>query len=362
MRRNQPKYQRIYEQIKRRLDDGTWPVGHQLPSELTLAKDFGASYMTVRQAVRILVEQGRVLRVQGRGTFVSDVSVEEARPTIGLMLPNGWHSIDPFYYPPLVGGFVEEAERKGHAVHIFERQGTAADYVRIQDSQVKAVATVLVSEKDLEEVHELVDRGVSVVAVNYYGRRRVPSVSPDNFGGSWAATRHLISNGHRDIVYLMGPEDSFDAAERLAGVEQALKEATHSVRVHTLSGGFFEESGYDRGRRLVKEQRLPTAVMTASDVAAVGLMRALQEAGVSVPNEVSVVGFGDFRLAAYLTPSLTTVALPLAEVGRRAAEALLNRIRGVPQANMTVPCGLVLRESLGPPRSAMGGRTFRQAP
>lgn len=352
MRRNQPKYQHIYDQLKQRLDDGWWPVGHQLPSELSLAKEFQASYMTVRQAVRLLVDEGRVLRVQGRGTFVSEPSRLAKSATIGLMLPEKWVDADPYNLPALTSGYIEEASRRGLHVDVSVRTDAASDAARLHNLGIKAVTTVLSGTGDLDELHALLDRELAVVSVNYSGRRRVPTVTADNFGGSWAAACHLIAAGHREIAFLTPADKDFDTTQRLSGIEQAMKGSSHNVQVHTARGKHLEETGYELGQRLLKAHRLPTAVMAACDLVALGALRAFTEAGLRIPHDISIVGFGDIGPSAFLTPSLTTVSVPMEEIGRQAAKALINRMNGVPQADVTVPCNLVIRESSGPPPQA----------
>lgn len=120
-----------------------------------------------------------------------------------------------------------------------------------------------------------------------------------------------------------------------------------------IPGEFNENSGYQRMKALLKRGVLPTALVAASDLAAIGAMRALAEAGVEVPNEVSVMGFGDFQVARYTHPSLSTVRLPLYELGTESAEALITELQNAPVRTFSsklLPCELVLRDSTAPPR------------
>ena len=344
----QPKYLQLSEELQRRIDGGEWTTGDCLPSEVALAKDYGVAYMTVRAAVSALVKSGRLRRIRGRGTFVVEPSEPDTIPTLGLLLPPKWHNLDPFYFPEIVAGFTERAEELGYRVHLGDRSEPLIEFIQLRELNVGAVACVMIQERDVLEAESLLDRGVAVVAINHYrGSRRITSVSPDNRGGSAEAVRALLDLGHRRFAYLAGPEDNLDAGQRLLGIRHALKEK--GLRPTILPGGFSEASGYERTVQLIQTGDLPTALMAASDLSAIGAMKALAEAGIRVPHDLSLIGFGDFRPSAYLHPSLASVRLPLSEVGARASELLIDEINGRRAQSQLMPCPVLLRESIGPP-------------
>lgn len=352
MARSQPKYHHISEHLLARIVKGEWEPGERLPSEQQIAEEYGVSYMTVRNAVSSLVESAKLRRIRGRGTYVAELIDHDRRPTLGLLLTAKWHSVDPFYFPAIVDGFVEKAESYGFQVSIADQTEPLLDFLNLRRRNVSAVACVVLGESDLVECDDLLDRGVSVVAINKYGgSRRVPSVSPNNREGAYLAAKHLLALGHRSFAFLHGPDGNFDAIERHKGVEAALKEhGIPSRHLRVLEGGFMEESGYERGLHLAASADLPTAVIAVSDLAAVGLMRAFAEKGIRIPDDVSLFGFGDFRLSAYLHPSLSTVRLPLKEIGSHAALALVEQCRGVRTDAVSLPCPIIVRESVAPPR------------
>jgi DNA-binding LacI/PurR family transcriptional regulator len=262
--------------------------------------------------------------------------------------------MDPFYFPPLVSGFVERAEELGYRVHLADRSEPLLEFLRFQELRVSAVACVLLDHADMVDADALLDKGVLVVAINHYGgARRISAVKADNQAGSYAAARYLLDIGHRRLAYLAGPRYNLDAGERRRGVQKAISDAglpDHALTVY--EGGFLEDSGYERGKEIVRRRRLPTAVISVSDLAAIGLLKAFREEGVRVPEDVSVCGFGDFRLAAYTAPTLTTVRLPIEELGRRSASALIDLYQGYRPEVHVVDCPLVLRDSTAAPRAA----------
>ncbi len=346
------KHAEVVADLQERLASGAYRVGEQLPSEPFLAQEYGVAYMTIRRAITTLVEQGHLYRVRGRGTYVAEPPSLDQAPSIGLLLLRNWHSIDPFYFPPIVTGFVEYAQAQGYQVHLADRSEPLLELLRLQELHVRAVACVILEHDDLKDADDLLDRGVMVVAINNYGGlRRVTSVSPNNRKGSYDATKILLELGHRDFVFLAGPKLNLDAIERRKGFEMALKQAGIRLKPGSiLETGFLEEGGYEQGKELLKGKILPTAIVAVSDLAAVGMMKALREGGLKVPDDVSVFGFGDFRLAAYMSPALTTVQLPLEEIGRQSADALITQHRGGRVETLKLACPIVWRESVAAPR------------
>ena len=348
-----PKYIRVYENLKQRLSSGEWSAGQRLPSEWELARQYGVAYMTVRQAVSKLEEEGMLYRVRGRGTFVAEAS-SNSQSVLGIVLPAGWHRLDPFYFPPLVCGFVDHAAERGYKVLTASRAEPVAEVKHLRELRVKAVACILIERSDMQEVETLADYGLSVVAINRYsGRRHIGWVAPDNMGGMRTATRHLLELGHRDILFFAGPDNNIDARERLRGFRAAYRDMQLALSPRAVVRGEFNEmSGYQRMKAILRRRRLPTAIVAASDLAAIGAMRALMEAGIAVPKELSVMGFGDFQIARYMHPALSTVRLPLDELGAESASALIEGMHSPPGGppRRCVPCELVLRESTASPR------------
>ncbi len=348
-----PKYFLIYEQLKERIASGEWRPGDRLPNEWELARRYGVAYMTVRQAMGKLAAEGYVYRAKGRGTFVAEAR-QNAQSVLAMVLPGGWHSIDPFYFPPLVCGFIDYAAEHGFKVLTTSRAEPTVECQHLRDLKVRAVACILIEEQDACEVEALADYGLTVVAINRYrGRRRIHWVAPDNFGGMRDATRYLLQVGHRQILFFAGPENNIDAQERLRGFRAAFREMGIPLSHRAVvPGEFNESSGYQRMQAVLRRRKLPTAVVAASDLAAIGAMRALLEAGIGVPDEVSIVGFGNFQIASYVHPALTTVHMPLVQLGAETAAMLISLLQGSTageEYGKVLPCSLVLRETVAPP-------------
>jgi len=195
-------------------------------------------------------------------------------------------------------------------------------------------------------------RRVPTVLLNCFASHDpVPAVLPDEERSGREATQALLGLGHVEIAYLTGSPSLWATKARLRGYRRALRDAGHNPRDQTvLAGNYHVDSGYDLVRVLLQRGRLPTAIMCGNDRMAVGALLGLLEAGVRVPDDVSVMGYDDqFQLAAEVRPALSTVRLPYDAMGRLAAETLAEMGSAVPASRMMVHCPLVMRDSTAAP-------------
>jgi DNA-binding LacI/PurR family transcriptional regulator len=193
---------------------------------------------------------------------------------------------------------------------------------------------------------------VPLVAVGCGTRTALTSVAIDNAAGAARATRYLLDLGHETVYHVAGPGTWLDAQERVDGWRTALHDAGAPEPV-ILTGDWSASSGYELGQRLAG-MRDVTAVFCGNDTMALGVLRALSEAGRRVPDEVSVVGFDDVPEAGFYLPPLTTVRQDFGEVGRRALGALLGRMTrpGESTTRIRVAPELVVRGSATRPGRA----------
>jgi DNA-binding LacI/PurR family transcriptional regulator len=191
---------------------------------------------------------------------------------------------------------------------------------------------------------------MAVVAVEAGPDEAIPVVAVDQFAGAMAATRHLLELGHRTVWHVAGPADFLEARQRIDGWAAAIEEAGADAPP-LLSGDWSPRSGYELGRRLATVRDV-TAIFAANDQMALGILRALHEAGRSVPREVSIVGFDDIPEAQFFTPPLTTVRQDFNEMGRQSLMLLLGEIAAPRRSGsrVVVEAELRIRESTAPPR------------
>lgn len=180
------------------------------------------------------------------------------------------------------------------------------------------------------------------------------SVTIQNFRGASAMVSHLITLGHRRVAIIKGSSGNFDAAERLRGYRAALRNNGLALNKSLeRDGDFTEAGGYAATKELLAIKPRPTAIFAANDSMAIGALSALRESGVRVPGEISVAGFDDIPLARYMDPPLSSVKVPIAKLGARAVEMLLNGItrkgKRHPRQRDRVSTDLVIRRSCGAP-------------
>ena len=227
---------------------------------------------------------------------------------------------------------------------------------RTGETAVIAVTTPLTAEQVAAAAHAQVPL-VAIDPVNSLPST-VPSIGSTNWAGGHEATTHLLGLGHRRIGHLSGAGGSVPARERLAGYRSALEDAgvPHDPGLVT-GGGFSYEAGFAGAQELLELEDPPTALFAASDEAALGAFEAARQAGLRVPEDLSVVGFDDTLLARWASPKLTTVRQPLHAMGEMAVERAITLLAGGSRRvhPLQLQTSLVERSSTAAPRGAADG-------
>jgi len=268
--------------------------------------------------------------------------------TIIVVLPD----INNPFFSFIVRGIEDVAHEQGFSVLLCNTDNDLErelQYTKIIGRRGADGAIFLTARVSSPHILKMAERVPVVLACEYIDGA-VSQVSIDNVGAAMDATRHLIQLGHRRIAYVNGPPDVILSRDRLRGYTLALQQAGLPVLEELIAPGtFYLESGVEAARRLLGLPEPPTAVFCANDEMAIGFIRAAEAMGRRVPGDVAVVGFDDIRFAAFYRPALTTVAQPMYEIGRRAAQLLLDQVGGRadgPQS-IVLPHRLVVRESCG---------------
>ena len=341
------KYREVEKVLRQEIDAGLWRAGDRLPGEYDLAERFGVSYLTMRQAIACLVHEGMLLRVRGKGTFIVDRTqndVLQATTThpMALVFPTNWQRRDPYYFPEVLEGFQREMEARGHQTPLVHDNVAGTPGVLPPGS---AVACLLSDDVHLQLVEQLRDQGHLVLGINRYtGRRVVPSVRIDDPYGVEQVVEYLVSLNHRRISFVCGPSINFDAIGRLQGFRSAVKRFGLK-HANEAGDDYSEASGYAAAQMLLSLPSPPTAIVCASDLSAIGVMRAAGDLHVNIPNDLSVVGYGDFPVAHYVRPSLTTIRQDRLSLGQSAAQSLVRLANDETVQDVVLTPSLILRES-----------------
>lgn len=252
----------------------------------------------------------------------------------------------------LISGVGEVARSQGFMTIVNDTEG---DQSRLQEACelffARSVDALILATGGLLKLEppEAVGAFPTVLANCFDPAEQLPSVIPDEVGGSVQAVEHLVGLGHRDIVLLTGTEDSPAVPLRREGFLQAARQNDIATSVHLC--GWEIHDGYRTAADLFDSEKRPGAVIASNDRTAVGVLLAAAHRGLRVPEDVSVVGVDDQpHVASTVVPALTTVALPHREIGLRAMEILLQLVAGgtAPASVERLPSTLIDRASSGP--------------
>jgi LacI family transcriptional regulator len=329
-----------------------------------IAHDLGVSPSTVSAVINKgpYVSPGMRARVEKAlreanyqpNSIARSLRLRESR-TIGLIVPNLG---DPFY-SSLMRGAEDYLSSVGYRIIVAESR---EDWKRQQDYLASfsgmitdgiILATCGATDEQIAMIPEIV-RDAPLVYVD-----RCPlqckgiSVSVDNAQAAYDATQHLIGLGHERIAIITGPLNVLNAAERFRGYKSVLR--VHGIpldRSLVRAGDHTEDSGYWHGSDLLGLPNRPTAVLGCGLLITLGVLAAIREKRVACPQEISLIGFDDFAWSTLLSPALTMVRQPAAELGAAAAKAVLKRMRAPDQTTVDkvlLPTQLIVRESTAPP-------------
>ncbi|MDT3425559.1 LacI family transcriptional regulator [Paenibacillus forsythiae] len=178
---------------------------------------------------------------------------------------------------------------------------------------------------------------------------RFSCINIDDYQASYDAARYLIGLGHRSIAFFCGPMEYYQTIRRFDGYKQALADHGVDYRAEWVFDKDYDiDSGYNSGMELFAREDRPTAICCVSDMVAIGAIRAAEDSGLGVPEDVSIMGFDDIPIAGASRPRITTVRQPVYELGTRSAQMLLRQIRGKEQYKreaIVLPHEIIERES-----------------
>lgn len=248
--------------------------------------------------------------------------------TIGVVLPDLFGE----FFSEIIRGIDYAAHRRGLQLLLSNMHGSAqetAAALRAMRGRVDGLL-VMSPQLDADFLSHNLPKGLPTVVMN--GRidgARHASIAIDNRAGAHAAVSHLVAQGCKTIAHFAGPEGNADADERALGFREAVAEMLGDSDPLIIAGDFGEDAGIAAGERLAAQHRGVDGVFSANDIMAIGGMTALIEAGVSIPTDVAVVGFDDVPIARYVTPSLSTMRVHIAELGERALDRLVETIETI---------------------------------
>ena len=270
---------------------------------------------------------------------------------VGLVTPE----IREPFFAELASAFEDEADRHGYTVFMSstrsDRDREIASLERLHDRHVDGLL-MMTNTADDGTLAALIGKRKNVVIVDEdIPGVSVPRLFVENTEGAYAATKHLIEAGHRRIAYLGGPHGLLTVTERREGFMLAMNEAGIAVRPEYVAiGSFAPELARAATQKFLELPMPPTAIFASSDYLAIGAVMGLKEAGVNVPDQVSLIGFDDMAFGALLTPPLTAIRQPVEQLGRQGFLTLLALLNGEAPPMLTrLPVELIRRQSVAAP-------------
>ncbi|WP_128658049.1 GntR family transcriptional regulator [Paenibacillus sp. 598K] len=376
------KYQVIVNDIKAKIDSGEWQPDTQIPSQTELAQLYDTSEMTSRRALSELVNEGRIYRLRGKGSFVrgeraadpAEVKATRGPAAARALNTNGLEKLylvhntgaqilylEHRFYDDMFGAIREESGRRGIAVEWWDY----SLHGKLPDTPNAGFIVTTMGEREFSsgQIEQWMQEGRHLVTVHsYFPQFSVPYVIIDNLTGGYLATHHLLELGHRRIGILLTGASLVDLNQefslRLQGYKLALNLAHLPLDpelVHVVNDDTESQQSGELGYRYFEQlAEPPTAIFAASDLKAYGLARAAQQRGLSVPEDLSIVGYDDMRFAQYV--GLTTINQNSALMGKRAVEILCSdnaAKRGSASLKDEIVPQLVVRQSTAACRSAI---------
>jgi LacI family transcriptional regulator len=274
-----------------------------------------------RQRVLLAIEEigfvpngsARQLRA-GRSQYIGLVVLDVANPFFTEVARGVEDRLNEAGYALILCNADDSLEKESHYLQVLEEQ-------RAQGVLITPV------QNDVSYLQQLRRRGIAVVLLDRPSRSKdFCSVAVDDVRGGELATTHLLEQGHRRIGFVHGPLSIRQCADRRRGMLQAVKASglnPAEVIVDVATSALKTVEGYESAEKLLRAKTRPTAVFCANDLLALGLMRGLIERGVSIPDDIALVGYDDVEFAGMLLTPLTTVRQPKYELGRMAAELML---------------------------------------
>lgn len=326
----------------------------------SIAKKCGCSVSTVSRVLsgkahsyRISEKtEKRVLEEAGRANYQPSQIAKSLRlgktDTIGLLIP----SIDDTFFSSITSVIIREARKHGYKVVSAETQEDERNELEglstLMASNVDGIIAIPSGEKS--SVYEDVKRrGIPTVMLDRYYEdiHDIDVVSTDNYQAARMAVDHLVSMGHRRIGCVQGNSDTVTSKVRARGYRDAMKSHGLEASIMLKGSEFSIESSYDSTRDMLSDSCPPTAILALSNKILLGAIRSIQEKGLRVPEDISILSFDDNSLFNFLSPKITCIAQPVHEMGLKAVETLIAKIKGETETSrMFLSPSLVIRESV----------------
>jgi LacI family transcriptional regulator len=356
-----PLYVQLADVLRKEIAAGVLPVGEKLGSIRELARRHEVSVITVKGALRQLSDEGLIVSRPRRGTFVTGASRTEASALMSNVIGMVLTDVGSPFFSLVVRSAEQYARTHGYSILL----GTASEAHDDENAQIMyfhrmGVVGLLVGSLTHkyvlpEALRHLSLSGFPYVMISYVNEPGAFLVCGDSEKGGFLAAQHLLQLGYRTLGNIDGEQGNLPGELRRNGYLRALnasgltEDPKHHFRLSRGGEKHDYASGYEIGRSIAGMQDRPDALFAYNDLAALGTMQALLDAGLRIPEDVGIVGFDDIERSTYAPVPLTTVRQPTRAIGQKAIEVLIGRILGKSVPHRTIlETELVIRSSTAP--------------
>lgn len=348
------KYMQVVECMKEAIDKGTLKPKDPLPSENELMARFGVSSITVRKAMETMAQEGIVYRVKGRGTYVSDPhAVQDAADDAKkvYLIFDVEAALDASLTQIVQG--IQRYYKNKKRMLVLENYAFLDSFLNHskadEDAGLIVYMNAMDDERKLNNLRHLSRAGVKYVCIDrYLGNYPVNYVGCNNHDGTYAAVEHLAAMGHRRIGFMHEQPEISSEKERFQGYLHGMED----FGLSEYTSAPYTAAGTEACVQAILNSS-HTAIVCANDYTAAVLIKALKEAGLDIPKDVSVVGFDDSETFRFHQPALTTIRQDFHALGYESAR-VLNKLMSEVTVGCTriyTPVYLVVRDSTGPYRA-----------
>lgn len=246
--------------------------------------------------------------------------------TIGLLLPN----IDNPFFANIASVIIKETGNSGYTIILGDSQENEQNEIKSIDSLTSRNidgAIIIPCGENVKHIDLANKRGTPIVLIDrYFEGTILPYVSTDNYLGASMAIEYLIKKGHKDIACIQGVESTMPTKQRVRGYKDVMVKNNLADFISVTGSDFSVENGYIETKKLLKRKTIPTAIFAQSNTIVLGAYKAIKEANLKIPENISVICFDDHLYLNYIEPIITRIAQPIGEISALATQILINNI------------------------------------
>ncbi|MDD5660029.1 MAG: LacI family DNA-binding transcriptional regulator [Actinomycetota bacterium] len=310
---------------------------------------------TRKEVIEVIKKYGYVPHASARnlagkfnkmiGVFITDVNHDSKKLRV----------IESDYFSPFTTAAIDYADELGYnvLVLVIDKNREFEKARKLLYNKTVSGGIFIGAENNVQEIFKLIKSGCKLVIIDQekckdktLGKHII--VNSKNLEGAYNATKHLIEYGHKNIAHICGDMNKFSGLKRLEGYKKAMIEAGLPIENECIvEGDFTENGGYESAKKLLKNNKKITAIFASSDTMAIGAIKAIKEMGLVIPDNISIVGYDDIKIASYISPSLTTIRVSILNMVSIAVKSLVDFIEKDIKSSKynTVPTELIIRES-----------------